>query len=126
MFRNAGRVGAVSYVSASVLIVGKVFISSVTTGLSYLALIDTEEEIHHVAGPMAVIFFISYIVSDIHMDVFDMGIKTILHCFVADEEMFDGVHADDELVKWIEQYQEQRPIAVPTQDPGERKPRIRR
>lgn len=123
MMRNVGRVGAVSYVSASILIVGKVFISSVTTGLSYLALIDADAEVTHVAGPMAVIFFISYIVSDIHMDIFDMGIKTILHCFVADEEMFDGEYADDELVRWIDQYQQQQPIAVPTQDPGDRKPR---
>lgn len=123
MLRNASRVGGVSYVSASILIVGKMFISSVTTVLSYLALIDADAEITHVAGPMVVIFFISYIVSDIHMDVFDMGIKTILHCFVADEEMFDGENADDELVRWVDQYHQRQPIAVPTQDPGDRKPR---
>jgi Plasma-membrane choline transporter len=40
MVRNAGRVGVVSYVSSSILVVGKVFISTVTTGLSYIALID--------------------------------------------------------------------------------------
>ena len=112
MVRNVGRIGAVSYVSASILIVGKLFISAMTTGLSYLALIDAENEIQHVAGPMVVIFFISYIVSDIFMDVFNMGIKTILHCFVADEEMFDGEYAEGALVRFIDSYQDQQPVVV--------------
>jgi len=111
MLRHTGRIGAISYVSGSILIVGKLFISAATTGLSFLALIDVSEEINHVAGPMIVVFFISYIVSDIFMGVFDMGIKTILHCFVADEEMFDGEYADGALVRWIEQYQE--PTVMP-------------
>lgn len=112
IIRNAGRLGALQYVSASILIVGKLFISAITTGLSYLALIDAEAEIHHVAGPLLVIFFISYIVSDIFMDVFNMSIKTILHCFVADEEMFGGEYADGALIKFIDSYQDQAPVGM--------------
>ena len=114
MVRNVGRIGAVSYVSASILIVGKLFISAITTSLSYLALIDAEDEINHVAGPLVVIFFISYIVSDIFMDVFNMGIKSILHCFVADEEMFGGEYADGSLVRFIDSYQDQEPVVMGT------------
>ena len=114
MVRNAGRIGAVSYVSGSILFVGKLFIGAATTSLSYLALIDAEDEINHVAGPLVVIFFISYIVSDIFMGVFNMGIKSILHCFVADEEMFGGDYAEGSLVRFIDGYQDQEPVVMST------------
>jgi hypothetical protein len=32
----------------------------------------------------------SYFVGDKFLDIFDMNTTTILHCFVADEEMFEG------------------------------------
>lgn len=83
---------------------GKIFISAITTGLSYYAFLQSsvDEELHHIAGPMAVIFFISFVVSGMFMGVFDMGITTILHCFIADEEMFDGAYAQGSLVQWID------------------------
>ena len=117
--------GAVSYVSSSILVVGKVFISSVTTLLSYMALIDAEAELHHVAGPLVVIFFISYIVSDQFMDVFDVSIRTILHCFCADEEMFDGVFAEGAIVRFIEQYQDPDPVGVPVKRSAKKKTQAR-
>jgi len=120
MVRNAGRVGAVSFVSASILIVGKLFISAITTGLSYIALINSEHEVYHVAGPMVVIFFISYIVSDIFMSVFYMGIKSILHCFVADEEMFNGEYAEGSLVRFIDSYQDQEPVLLRASSSGDK------
>ncbi|CAB9497279.1 Choline transporter-like protein [Seminavis robusta] len=126
MLRNAGRVGAVSYVSSSILVVGKVFISTVTTGLSYIALIDAEAELHHVGGPLVIIFFISYIVSDIFMGVFDISIKTILHCFVADEEMFDGEYAEGAIVRFIDTYNQeldQEHMGVPVKGGSKRSPR---
>lgn len=107
--RNAARVGAITYVSTSILFVGKLFISAATTTLSYYALthagVDEEMEMNHVAGPMIAIFLISYVVSGMFMGVFDMSIKTILHCFVADEEMFNGAYADRALVQWIDSCQ---------------------
>ena len=91
ILRNAARIGAVSYVSAAVLIVGKLFISALTTFAGYYALTEhLELDLYSYAGPVTVIFIISYFVSDMFMDVFDYSILAILHCFVADEEMFDG------------------------------------
>lgn len=91
IFRNAARVSAVSYVSAAVLIIGKIFISAVVTVFSYYAIVNNlSTELHSIAGPVAVIFLISYWIGDMFMDVLDMGILTVLHCFIADEEMFDG------------------------------------
>jgi hypothetical protein len=40
ILRNAARVAAITYVSAAVLIVGKLFISSVTTGVGYYSRTD--------------------------------------------------------------------------------------
>ena len=91
IFRNAARVAAITYVSAAVLIVGKLFISSVVTVFAYYAILESiGDDLYSVGGPIVMIFLISYYVSDMFMDVLDMGISTVLHCFIADEEMFDS------------------------------------
>lgn len=72
--RNAARVATLTYVSSAVLIVGKLFISAVTTLLGYLVIVENmENELNSVGGPVAIIFLISYWLSDFFMDVFDMG-----------------------------------------------------
>jgi hypothetical protein len=54
-------VAAITYVSAAVLIVGKLFISAVTTCVAYYLITDNiENELNSVAGPMVLIFLISY------------------------------------------------------------------
>lgn len=108
ILRNIGRIGAISYVSGAILIVGKFFISSVTTFLSYLAMNELiGDELNSLAGPTVIVFIISYFVGDMFLDVFDMGISTVLQCFVADEEMFDGdgCYAEGDLKKWIDDYE---------------------
>jgi hypothetical protein len=105
ILRNAARIGAVSYVSAAVLVVGKIFISSMTTGLAYFVMLETiEKDLYSTGGPLVLIFFISYVVSDMFMDVFEIAIMAILHCFVADEEMFDGRprYAEGALTAWVD------------------------
>lgn len=91
IFRNMARIGAVTYVSAAVLIVGKLFISSVVTVFAYYALThsDLADHLYSVGGPTVIIFLISYWLSDFFMDVVDMSVMTTLHCFIADEEMFN-------------------------------------
>lgn len=72
--RNAARIAALTYVSAAVLIVGKLFISAVTTVIAYYVLLENlVQELNSVAAPLLVIFLISYWLSDMFMDVFDMG-----------------------------------------------------
>ena len=105
ILRNAFRIAAVSYVSAAVLAIGKLFISSVTTVAAYFVMMEQMEDdrLNHVAGPLVLVFFISYVLADMFMDVFEVGIATILHCFVADEEMFSGNarYADGEWSEYI-------------------------
>jgi choline transporter-like protein 2/4/5 len=108
IFRNAARVAAITYVSAAVLIIGKLFISSVVTVMAYYAMLETiGDQLYSVGGPVAVVFFISYWVSDMFMDVLDMGISTVLHCFIADEEMFENAddrYHDKELKDYVDKH----------------------
>jgi hypothetical protein len=107
ILRNAARIGAVSYVSAAVLVVGKLFISTLTTFTAYYTLVEyMQVELWSYAGPVVIIFIISYFVADMFMDVFDISILCILHCFVADEEMFDGRarYADGSLKEFVDKH----------------------
>lgn len=107
IFRNAARVAAITYVSAAVLIVGKLFISAVVTIVGYYIIVENlNDELYSVAGPVVVIFLISYWISDMFMDVLDMGIMTVLHCFIADEEMFNGQerYSEKGLKDYVDEY----------------------
>jgi hypothetical protein len=59
--------------------------------------------LHSFAGPVITIFVIAYFIAGMWMDVYTMSIKTTLHCFIADEEMFGGRarYADGSLEEWI-------------------------
>jgi len=107
ILRNAARIGAVSYVSAAVLVVGKLFIAALTTFLAYYTLTEhLELEVWSFGGPAAMIFIISYFVADMFMDVFDISILCVLHCFIADEEMFGGRarYADGTLQEFVDKH----------------------
>ncbi|GKY96329.1 hypothetical protein MPSEU_000592600 [Mayamaea pseudoterrestris] len=56
-------------------------------------LLLTQNEIYNqlysIGGPLAVIFLISFWISNFFME-YDMAIATILQCFIADEDMFNG------------------------------------
>ena len=74
------------------MIIGKLFIRASTTGLSYYLMSHLiGDDLFNLWGPTVLIFLMSYFVSDMFLNVFKMGISTILQCFIAaDEEMFDG------------------------------------
>lgn len=116
ILRNALRIGSISYVSALVVFVGKIFISIITTGLIYMAMDDAiEEEVHSLFAPVIFAFLISYFVADMFMDVFDMSTSTILQCFIADEEMFSGDQnfADGKMRTFLSDYEKsERQILV--------------
>lgn len=104
--RNVMRIAAISYISSAVLIIGKLFIATVTTLLGYYAVTENlTDELHSTAGPTVFIFLLSYWVSDFFMDIFDMTISTVLQCFIADEEMFaENSYAEGDLKKFIDDH----------------------
>ena len=108
--RNAGRIGAISYVSSVVLFVGKLFISCLTASLAYMY-IDSEvgTDLYSLVGPTFIIFCMSYFVGGMFLHIFDVSTETILQCFVADEEMMfdrDQSYADKDLRDWLSVYEE--------------------
>lgn len=108
--RNAGKIASITYVSTLVLFLGKIFVSSLTTGAAYLY-IDTHlnEMLYSTAGPCVLVFFLSFFVGGVFLSIFDMSTSTILQCFVADEEMFDGdeCYAEGDLRKWLDDFEEE-------------------
>lgn len=108
ILRNAARVAAISYVSGGVVFVGKVFITTLTTGASYFAIEHyVGDELYSIIGPLFFIAAIAWFISGMFMSVYDMGIATILQCFVADEEMFssDQRYAEGSLKNWVDDRQ---------------------
>ena len=57
---------------------------------------------------MIVIFCISFFLASMFMGVFDTSILTILHCFAADEEMFEenSKYTDKNFRKWIDEQED--------------------
>ena len=108
ILRNAGRVGAITYVSGAILFLGKLFVSAATTLTSFYIMNEyIGVDVFSLAGPTVLIFMIAYVIADMFMDIFEVGITTILHCFVADEEMFanDGrCFADGKLRDFINKH----------------------
>ena len=109
--RNAKRFGSITYVSEVVLFLGKIFISCLTAGAAYMVMESQElnDVVFSLTGPTVVIFFMAYFVGDMFLDIFEMSTATILQCFIADEEMFDGAdnYAEGELRTWLDDYQEE-------------------
>lgn len=107
ILRNAARIAAITYVSGGVVFVGKLFIMSFSTGLAYYGMDQNiHEHVYSLYGPVIIIAFISYFIAGMFMSVYDMAIATMLQCFVADEEMFEGdqVYAEGALKSWIDKH----------------------
>jgi hypothetical protein len=89
------------------MFIGKVFITSLTTGAAYVYM-DQEigDELYSIIGPLFFIAAISWFIAGMFMGVYDMGIATILQCFVADEEMFedDQMYAEGDLKSWVDSH----------------------
>lgn len=106
LLRNILRVAAVNMISGLMMFVWKFSIPVLVTFVTYLAVTygyDTDTGASDIIAPLVITFFISYWVACMFLDIFAMGIETILFCFIADEEMFAPEHrfADGELTELI-------------------------
>ena len=90
--------------SGGVVFVGKVFITTTTTGGAYFLMEGLRQQLYSMIGPLFFIAFIAWFIAGMFMSVFDMAIATILQCFVADEEMFssDEMYAEGTLKSWVD------------------------
>ena len=100
ILRNLLRIAAVGMVSEIVATIGKLFIPSVTLFIGYFALMKMD--LYSFWFPLLLTFFISWVVTDVFLEIFAMCISTILQCFCADEELFkDDPYAEGALRKAI-------------------------
>lgn len=107
LLRNVLRVAAVSMVSTFLLGLGQLFIPLATTFLCYLAMAyntEVTEEVSGIVAPLVFTFILSYWISSMFLEIYGMGIETMLMCFIADEEMFkpEDRFAEAELMSTIQ------------------------
>lgn len=90
ILRNILRVAAVNMVSSFLLFIGRLFIPTLTTFLCYLCIAygTNKDDINGLIAPLVFTFLLSYWIAAMFLEIFGMGIETILCCYVADEEMF--------------------------------------
>ena len=68
ILRNAARVASITYVSGGVVFVGKVFITTLTTGVSYYAIDHyVREELYSIVGPLVFIAVIAWFIAGMFM-----------------------------------------------------------
>lgn len=83
----------------------QIFIAALTTLLCYLAIIYTVDnnEVGGIIAPVFLCFLLAFWVASMFLEIFGMGIETILYCFIADEEMFSVAerYAGPELVNTV-------------------------
>ena len=74
----------------SFIVPPQIFIAALTTLLCYLAIVYTVDNnnIGGIIAPLFLCFLLSFWVASMFLEIFGMGIETILYCFIADEEMF--------------------------------------
>jgi len=106
LLRNFLRVSAVSMVSGFVLLIGKLLIPISTTFLAYLVISygTNTNDITGIIAPLVLIYLLAYWIGFMFIEIFAMGIETILFCFIADEEMFEPVKrfASGDLVSTVQ------------------------
>lgn len=97
--------------SSFLLLIGRMLIPIATTFICYLAIAygTNTSEISGLVAPLVLCFLMSYWIACMFLEIFGMGIETILFCFIADEEMFklEERFASGELMTTIQQTAQQ-------------------
>jgi len=105
--RNLLRIGALTLTAELVMFIGKLFVTLLATGCSYFFLSGSySEKLYDIVGPTIFVAILSWITATMFMDVLHMGVDTILHCFISDEEHNNGVpvFASDEMKGFVDNH----------------------
>lgn len=105
IFRNMARFGAVAFLGSVIHNVGFIFIMAATGVAGYFILKALHPDVTPVV-PLIIYIFLAYIVAKLYMNVFRLAVDTMLHCFIATEEMGgDGGWVPSALTNRINQIQ---------------------
>jgi len=109
LWENLNRVAALALVSGYLMVLGKVVVSLITTGLCGVFLQRYyDENLNSLAMPMAIIFLLSYMVSTLFMIAFEVTIDTVFFCFLVDEKVNGGagnMYAHKSLIDVVNKHQ---------------------
>jgi choline transporter-like protein 2/4/5 len=88
VWANLARVAALSLVSAFILLVGKLLVAFLTTGLAAISIFHYygDQELSSLVLPVVVIFLLSYLVAALFMATLDTTAATVFLCFLVDEK----------------------------------------
>mmetsp|Transcript_30027 Transcript_30027/g.5423 ORF Transcript_30027/g.5423 Transcript_30027/m.5423 type:complete len:212 (-) Transcript_30027:38-673(-) len=90
ILRNAGRFVTLGGIGHIFQFLGKWSITTAATFAGYVLITrseDIKDEIHSPIFPTIVFVFVSYLISALVMSVYSMACDSIMHCFLADEEL---------------------------------------
>lgn len=111
MTQNPIRIAAVSGVSAFVIILGKIFITVATTFITIQLLNKYTEPRISSLLMYTVVAFIAYVIADCFLEVFETAVRTVLHCFIIDEERnVPDVYAHESLSKHMARVPERKQV----------------
>ncbi|CAN0461319.1 unnamed protein product, partial [Ascophyllum nodosum] len=105
--RNLVRVAAVTVLGDFVLRVMTLFVTIVTTmGVYYAMEANIKKDLNSLVGPTIMAAVLAYFTGKMITAVYGMAITTILHCFVADEELFPPSQqfAENDLKGWVDRH----------------------
>jgi len=105
IWRNLARTAAISMVSGFIGMLGKLCIILFTTAIGVLLLSEAAPEVDFIFTPIVVIFFISYMVAALFMNLLGIVVDVVFLCFLVDEEANKGkgqMFADDGLKKIVQ------------------------
>jgi hypothetical protein len=84
--RNIVRFGVLAVLGSIIMYIGYVFIMAATVILGYFILQAMHEDVN-VIVPIISFAAVSYLVGKLYMNVFGLAVDSMLHCFLAAEEM---------------------------------------
>jgi hypothetical protein len=109
---NPIRVAAVTGVSAFVIVLGKIFIT-VATLFASMEMMKTLEDPPIESWVLYVIIaLVAYIVADGFLEVYESAVRTILQCFIVDENDAAVTYAPDDLKRYMKNVGEKRPVST--------------
>jgi choline transporter-like protein 2/4/5 len=90
--RNILRIGALVFTAELCLFIGKLFVTVLATATSYYFLSAAyADKLYDLVAPTMFVAIMAWMTATMFMDVLHMGVDTILHCFISDEEHNNGV-----------------------------------
>ena len=87
VWANLARVAALSVVSAFLMLMGKLLVAFITTGIAAIAMYKVyDTQLNSLVVPVVVIFLLSYLTAALFMSLLETTASTVFLCFLVDEK----------------------------------------